>query len=1373
MMSGVKRNLRKMLSFVMIFALSLPGVAVNRKEVKANMAAFTRQTINFNREWKFVRSDAENAEQENYNDSSWYNVGLPHDFSIPYWQEEKHYTGYGWYRKEFDVKQEWIGKRLSLDFEGVFHTAEIYINGEYAGVHEGGYTGFDVDITDYVRSGKNVLAVRVNNVWRADLAPRTGEHMFTGGIYRDVNLVITSPVHVTWYGTFVQTPDISAERSNVNMQTEVRNDSGAQQNVRVVNSIYDADNNPVTTIVSQEYTLAAGQTYNFNDTSGYINNPNLWSPDNPYLYTMHTDVQVNGQSVDQYNTKFGFRWAEFTADGGFFLNGEHVWLDGADAHQDHAGWGNAVTADALRRDVAMIKEAGMNFIRGSHYPHSPAYSDACDELGILFWSEAAFWGTAAYGEGGNTGTSEDYKADGYPTTGDSELEQAFEESCLANVRDMIRVHRNHPSIIAWSMGNEVFFGSNHEKKKALISRMAGYAKELDPARATAMGGTQRGGYDKLENVDVAGYNGDGASMEEYQNPGVANLVAEYSSHTGNRPDKFRAYYGSVETDGSGEPVKPEWRSGQALWCAFHHGSIMARSYGDMGFVDYYRLPLQIWYYYRYKNTGVEGEASVDGTPAKLALSAAKTEIKNDGTDDTQLIVTVQDSSGVWVNSTPEVTLEVVKGPGIFPTGKTMTFQPGDGMRDGKAAIEFRSYYAGETEIMAYSESDPDLEPAYITIKTTGLGAADEPDITTMYGAFMSNGGYVPNSVEEPVPYKYHNYNGSPLKTSSGESTIVNVQDGDAATGWRADNPGSGQWLYMELEHGGINLYKARLEFNGKVYPYKLQYKKMNIDEDEWVTLKEYNSSTINMRPAEESFGGVYMRYIRIEFTDVPADEYANLAELKLYGIRSDTEGYKTGTRDLSDVKWETEKASGESAAVDESGDILVQTDSELVYNLESIAKGYTRFQCSAVLDSAQGQTATVQLYCDDELIYEKEMTEPSVPENIDISVNKVKKLKLIAKSDSGNVGLRWSDARLIGALRDISVRQDVTVNVFSDMETLQSGKMLMLQPRIVNKGENKKNLAAGMILYHSDGTPVLSKIVRMSVPARGRLAQDIYLQMPGSLGTLDNVKFIVWEEDTLMPVTELVTLTKEYGDNAQVSDYRKSGTGRNETGLLGAISDAMKVIYANNADRYTLESRAGFTDALINGDRVFNDKECPQSDVDSAEAAIRSAIARLALIPSGSVSADNNAGKTVVSQPQPVPVIKKGGIYKYRKLKYKVIKFNGKTGSVSVYRPVSKKLKKVNIPSVVKLKGYKLKVTSISDRAFYKNKKLKSVTIGGNVTTVGKKAFYGNPKLKTVVIKSKKIKKVGKSCFSANNKKLKMKVPKSKRALYSKKFNIK
>ena len=167
-----------------------------------------RELINLNRGWTYLRGDHPGAEQVDYDDSEWEHIGLPHSFSIPYFLSSDFYTGYGWYRRTVDLSNADMRKDIFLEFDGVFQEAEIYVNGSLAGTHRGGYTGFSVRITPYARPGHNVVAVRVNNLWRADLAPRGGEHVFSGGIYRNVRLVKKNPVHIDWYGTLVTTPTL-------------------------------------------------------------------------------------------------------------------------------------------------------------------------------------------------------------------------------------------------------------------------------------------------------------------------------------------------------------------------------------------------------------------------------------------------------------------------------------------------------------------------------------------------------------------------------------------------------------------------------------------------------------------------------------------------------------------------------------------------------------------------------------------------------------------------------------------------------------------------------------------------------------------------------------------------------------------------------------------------------------------------------------------------------------------------------------------------------------------------------------------------------------------------------------------------------------
>ena len=560
-----------------------------------------RAVLNFNREWKFQLGDYPGAESAGFDDTGWEDIGLPHSFSMPYFRAPKFYSGYGWYRKHFKVARDWNGRRLFLEFDGAFQDAEIFANGKRIAGHKGGYTGFSLDITGAVKTGDNVMAVRLNNLWNAQIAPRAGEHVFSGGLYRDVRLVVTGPLHVAWYGTFVTTPQVSAASGTVNVKTEIRNDGAAEKVCVLQTDILDPDGKIVASISSSQ-SIAAGTAVTFNQTSLPIASPKLWHPGHPFLYTAASKIFDGKQIADNFNTLFGFRWFKWTPEDGFFLNGEHLYFEGADVHQDHAGWGDAVADSGFFRDVKLVRDAGFQFIRGSHYPHAPAFADACDQLGILFWSENCFWGMGGRAPDGF------WTASAYPTN--SQDEPAFEESVRDSLRDMIRINRNHPSIVAWSMCNEVFFSQKAvlPKVRKFLQELVACSHELDPGRPAGIGGCQRAGLDKLG--DIAGYNGDGARL--FINPGIPNLVTEYSSVRAVRPGQYGPAWGNL-VQGPGDKSQPyfwryPWRSGEVLWCAFDHGSI-AGDEGMTGIIDYFRLPKRAWYWYRNEYAHIPPPAS--------------------------------------------------------------------------------------------------------------------------------------------------------------------------------------------------------------------------------------------------------------------------------------------------------------------------------------------------------------------------------------------------------------------------------------------------------------------------------------------------------------------------------------------------------------------------------------------------------------------------------------------------------------------------------------------------------------------------------------------------------------------------------------------
>ena len=240
-------------AFLLFTAAIVLRCAVLAADVSKS-ATEVRHVENFNRDWRFQLGDPPQAQAPNYHDATWARVGLPHSFSMPYFAAtNSFYVGYGWYRKRFDVPAAWTGKRLFLDFDGAFQDAEIFVNGRKVGAHQGGYTGFEVDVTDAVVTGRNVVAVRLNNVWNPRLAPRAGEHTFSGGLYRDVWLVATDPLHVAWYGTFVTTPKVSREEGTVNVKTEVVNQSSAQRDGTVRTDVLDPAGQLVTRMTSTQW----------------------------------------------------------------------------------------------------------------------------------------------------------------------------------------------------------------------------------------------------------------------------------------------------------------------------------------------------------------------------------------------------------------------------------------------------------------------------------------------------------------------------------------------------------------------------------------------------------------------------------------------------------------------------------------------------------------------------------------------------------------------------------------------------------------------------------------------------------------------------------------------------------------------------------------------------------------------------------------------------------------------------------------------------------------------------------------------------------------------------------------------------------------
>ncbi|RZF66312.1 beta-galactosidase [Sphingomonas populi] len=861
---------------VVLASLTGPLAANGQAPRSADVGTSGRSRTNFNADWRFKLGENDAAQAAAFDDRSWSTVGLPHSFSEPYFRAAAFYTGDGWYRQSFTLPPLPAGQRLSLEFEGAFQDARVYVNGIELAHHRGGYTGFPVDISAAVRPGRNVVAVRVNNAWQPTLAPRAGEHVFSGGLYRDVWLVRSDAVHVPWTGTRITTPELSAASGKVVVETEVRNDGAAAATVTVRTQVVDAGGTTVASLPDAHVSVAPGATVVASQRSAPIARPRLWSPETPALYHAATTLIVGGRARDRFDTEFGFRWFKWTADKGFFLNGQHRYFRGANVHQDQAGWGDAVTNGAIDRDVRLIKDAGFDFIRGSHYPHDPHFAEATDRQGMLFLPEVPFWGTAGF--------KNSWGASAYPT--DPAQRAAFDANVKQQLTELIRINRNHPSIIAWGMDNEVFFSAKETMPdvKRLLREEVDLTHQLDATRPASIDGAQRGDIDKLG--DIVGYNGDGASL--FPNPGIPNFVAEYGVTMTDRPGAYAPGWDDLPNTVGADKTREgswrlPWRSGEVIWAGFDHGSIAGKRFGGMGMIDYFRLPKRQYYWYRNAYARVAPPVwPVAGTPAALRITTSSPTIaRADGTDDVQVIVSVVDAAGKRLSNSPPVHLVIESGPGELPTGRAIDFAPDSDIviRDGEAAIAMRSWQAGVTRLRATSAGLQDgtaqvrtlQGPAFVAGKTPL--AADRPYVP-----------FVP-AVRERAGDGVFGLNNPTFSSSNApdhSSRLAN--DGNAATYWAPATGDATGTITIDMERV-VEVHRLTLSFpQAGTYGFVAE---VQDSQGTWQKLAEQieGQDSSQTRTVEtEAHAG---RNVRVRLR-APAGAIVGLAELQITGaLRTD------------------------------------------------------------------------------------------------------------------------------------------------------------------------------------------------------------------------------------------------------------------------------------------------------------------------------------------------------------------------------------------------------------------------------------------------------------------------------------------------------
>lgn len=397
-----------------------------------------REHTSFNNGWTFHLGDVEGAEGLSYDDSDWRKLNLPHDWAVEgdFSKDNPSGTGggalpggIGWYRKSFVVDEAYAGKKVFIDFDGVYMNSEVFVNGISLGKRPYGYISFRYDMTPYLKMGEeNVLAVRVDN------QEQPNSRWYSGcGIYRNVWLTLTHPVHVDLWGTYVTTPQVSDEEAIVSVCTSIKNEGTADAEVKVISALLDAEGNRVGETASVlPVSKDSVATY---QQSIQVASPILWSVDNPYLYTLKTEVWADDKLVDTYETKTGIRSFEFSAEKGFILNGKQVKINGVCMHHDLGCLGAAVNRRAIERQLEILKGMGCNGIRCSHNPPAPELLQLCDEMGFIVMDETFdMWRKRK--------TTYDYS-------------RYFNEWHERDLTDLMLRDRNHPSIFMWSIGNEV------------------------------------------------------------------------------------------------------------------------------------------------------------------------------------------------------------------------------------------------------------------------------------------------------------------------------------------------------------------------------------------------------------------------------------------------------------------------------------------------------------------------------------------------------------------------------------------------------------------------------------------------------------------------------------------------------------------------------------------------------------------------------------------------------------------------------------------------------------------------------------------------------------------------------------------------------
>lgn len=532
-----------------------------------------------------------------FDDSNWQQVTLPFDWVVDlgFSGEASHSHGYkkvgwkypessvGWYRRHLTVPASDWGKRISVQFDGIFRNSQVFINGHYVGGEPSGYATQVYNLTEYLNyGGDNILTVR------ADASMEEGWYYEGAGIYRDVWLVKTQPLHVVPFGTFISF-DISENHqyATAKIETTVRNEKPETCQLVIRQTLKDDKGQTAATAESTAQPLTAMASVTVEQRLN-VKDPRLWSLEQPTLYTLTTEVLADGQVTDRYETKTGIRSLCFDVQKGILLNGQPIMVKGCDLHQDHAGVGTGIPDGLWLYRVQQLKKYGFNTIRSSHNPATPALLDVCDSLGVLMIDETRLLGTA--------------------------------DHQLNLMQRMIERDRNHPCVMLWSIGNEEWGCEGSETGERIARKMVYEAHRMDPSRLTTYGNS--GGYGIVKMTDIHGYNyivQNDVVNRHRAHPDWFVIGTEETSGCGTRgvyfTDSIKGwmrsinYQGEERTNGEKNVIERGWKfydenswaGGPCYWTGFDYRGepnpmVWPATGSQFGILDYCGFPKDEAYY---------------------------------------------------------------------------------------------------------------------------------------------------------------------------------------------------------------------------------------------------------------------------------------------------------------------------------------------------------------------------------------------------------------------------------------------------------------------------------------------------------------------------------------------------------------------------------------------------------------------------------------------------------------------------------------------------------------------------------------------------------------------------------------------------------